>query len=49
MDIPEECKIELKKDGYEFLKNLFNKYDKVNYEFFFFFFFFFIIINYLFI
>ncbi|KAG4107400.1 mitochondrial Rho GTPase [Neocallimastix lanati (nom. inval.)] len=28
MDIPEECKIELKKDGYEFLKNLFNKYDK---------------------
>jgi len=29
IDIPDECKIELKKEGYDFFRNLFNKYDKV--------------------
>jgi len=29
MEIPDECKIELKKEGYDFFRNLFNKYDKV--------------------
>ncbi|OUM61760.1 hypothetical protein PIROE2DRAFT_69566 [Piromyces sp. E2] len=30
MEIPEECTIELKKEGYDFFKDLFNKYDKDN-------------------
>jgi len=27
MEIPDECTVELKKEGYDFFKNLFNKYD----------------------
>jgi len=34
MEIPEECTIELKKEGYDFFRDLFNKYDKVNYKLF---------------
>jgi len=32
MEIPDECTVELKKEGYDFFKNIFNKYDMVNYN-----------------